>query len=75
MSQAFVRESEGEWLHDVPPTIASLITYLTRENNGIRIYEKSNGYSETHKREVHVMSNGFSYAKDDDGRWYIADEY
>jgi hypothetical protein len=42
MSQAFVRESEGEWLHDIQPTLSALINYLTRENNGIRVYEKKN---------------------------------
>jgi len=75
MSQAFVRESDGEWLHDVPPTLTALIAYLTRENNGVRVYEKNSGYSDKHKREIHTMSNGFSYAKDDEGRWYIADEH
>lgn len=74
MSQAFVRESEGEWLHDVAPTLTALIAYLTRENNGIRVYEKSKGFSQQHQREIFTMSNGLSYAKDDDGRWYIADE-
>ena len=73
MSQAFVRESEGEWLHDVPPTLSALINYLTRENNGVRVYEKSNSYSSKHVREVHLMSNGFTYAKDDNGKWYIAE--
>ena len=73
MSQAFVKESEGEWLHDVPPTLSALLLYLTRENNGIRVYEKSNSYSEKHKREIHLMSNSFAYAKDDQGKWYIAD--
>jgi hypothetical protein len=73
MSQAFVKESEGEWLHDVPPALSALILYLTRENNGIRVYEKSNSYSEKHKRKVHLMSNGLAYAKDDQGKWFIAD--
>lgn len=73
MSQAFVKESEGEWLHDVPPTLAALIAYLTRENNGIRVYEKSNRYHEKQGRTVHLMSNGFGYAKDDAGKWYIAE--
>ena len=73
MSQAFVKESDGEWLHDVPPTLYALIVYLTRENNGIRVYEKSSSYSEKHKREVHLMSNGFTYSKDDKGQWYIAE--
>ena len=73
MSQAFVKESEGEWLHDVPPTLSALIVYLTRENNGVRVYEKGGSYSEKHKREVHLMSNGFTYAKDDQGKWYIVE--
>lgn len=73
MSQAFVKESEGEWLHDVPPTLSALILYLTRENNGVRVYEKRNFYSEKHRRELHEMSNGFSYAKDDNGVWFIAE--
>ena len=73
MSQAFVRESEGEWLHDVPPTLSALINFLTRENNGVRVYEKSKSYSAKHGRDVHVMSNGFTYAKDDSGKWYIAE--
>ena len=31
MSQAFVKESEEQWLHEVPPTLNALIVYLTRE--------------------------------------------
>ena len=72
MSQAFVKESDGEWLHDVPPTITALIQYLTRENNGIRVYEKSNHYDKKLGLEIHVMSNGFGYAKDENGKWFIA---
>ena len=73
MSQAFVKESDGEWLHDVSPSLSALILYLTRENNGIRVYEKSIYYSQKHKREIHVMSNGLGYAKDDDNKWFVAD--
>ena len=40
MSQAFVKEEDGQWLHDVPPTMNALINYLTRENNGVRVYEQ-----------------------------------
>ena len=47
MSQAFVRESEEQWLHDVAPTVTALIIYLTRENNGVRVYEKSKYFSKT----------------------------
>ena len=44
MSQAFVRESDDQWLDDVPPTLNALVNFLTRENNGIRVYEKKQPY-------------------------------
>ena len=40
MSQAFVKESEEQWLHEIDPTLTALVNYLTKENNGIRVYEK-----------------------------------
>ena len=70
MSQAFVRESEEQWLHEVAPTINALIVYLTRENNGIRVYEQRS-FMNKEGVEVHSMSNGLNYAKDEDGKWYI----
>lgn len=73
MSQAFVKEGEGEWLHDIPPTLHALIQYLTRENNGIRVYEKSTQFSKELGKELHTMSNGFTYAKDAAGTWYIVE--
>ena len=69
MSQAFVRESDDQWLDDVPPTLNALINFLTRENNGIRVYEKSSRIEEG--REVHYMSNGLTYAKNERGTWQI----
>ncbi len=71
MSQAFVRDSDEQWLHDVAPTINALIIYLTRENNGVRVYEKRSFLSPKHNREVHEMSNGLSYVKDDHGQWFV----
>ena len=71
MSGAFVKEEEGQWLHDVPPTVNALINYLSRENNGIRVYELKRAYNDKEGREVYAMSNGLSYAIDDGGRWYI----
>jgi hypothetical protein len=71
MSQAFVKESDEQWLHDVAPTLNALIVYLTRENNGIRVYEKKTVVNAAGK-EVHTMSNGLSYAIDKDGKWYVA---
>jgi hypothetical protein len=71
MSQAFVRESDEQWLHDVAPTLNALIVYLTRENNGVRVYEQRTYTDEKTKNLVHVMSNGLSYCKDERGTWYI----
>jgi hypothetical protein len=42
MSGAFVRESDDQWLHDIQPTLHALVVYLTRENNGVRVYEQKN---------------------------------
>jgi hypothetical protein len=69
MSQAFVRESDDQWLDEVPPTVQALIAFLTRENNGIRVYEKGTRFDKD--REIHVMSNGMSYAKDPSGKWEL----
>ncbi|MFL5731216.1 MAG: hypothetical protein ACJ75J_17135 [Cytophagaceae bacterium] len=71
MSHAFIRESEGQWLNEIGPGMNSLISYLTRDNNGVRIYEKKCSYDEKEGREVHLMSNGLSYALDDQSKWYI----
>ncbi|MDP9041008.1 MAG: hypothetical protein M3N30_03440 [Bacteroidota bacterium] len=57
MSQAFVKESDEMLLQDVFPSITALIMYLTRENNGIRVYEKKRVKDSENNREVHVMSN------------------
>ena len=69
MSQAFVRESDDQWLDEIFPTVNALINFLTRENNGIRVYEQRNYVD--NGREIHVMSNGLSYAKDQKGRWQV----
>lgn len=71
MSQAFVRENDEMMLQDVPPSPTALAIYLTRENNGIRVYEKHLVKDSEHNREVHVMSNGLSYAKDENSKWYV----
>ncbi len=69
MSQAFVKEEDDQWLHEVPPTLTALIHFLTRENNGIRVTEITihmhNG------TEIHEMSNGLQYQKDSDGKWQV----
>ncbi len=69
MSQAFVREQDGQWLQDVPGTLQALINYLTSENNGIRVYNKKLTFE--NGRDAYEMSNGLKYAKDALGKWEI----
>ena len=71
MSQAFVKESEEQWLLEVGPTLQALIVYLSRENNNIRVYEKRNFINEKDNNELHEMSNGLTYGKDAAGKWYV----
>jgi hypothetical protein len=44
---------------------------LTRENNGIRVYEQKNYLDAKTGKEIHVMSNGLSYSTDKDSKWYV----
>ena len=71
MSQAFVKENDEMLLQEVSPSITALVVHLTRENNGIRVYEKHLVKDPENNREVHVMSNGLSYAKDENSKWYV----
>lgn len=71
MSQAFMREKEEEWLGNVDPTPQALARYLTRENNGVPVYELKHTFSKEKGREIYEMSNGMSYALDMDKRWYM----
>jgi hypothetical protein len=71
MSSAFVKESEEQWLHDIPPTMNALINYLTRENNGIRVTLKAQRADPKSGKAVYDMSNGLSYTVDNDNRWMV----
>ncbi|MBS1617959.1 MAG: hypothetical protein JST76_05550 [Bacteroidetes bacterium] len=71
MSRGFTREYEDQWLHEIPPTMSALIQYLTRENNGIPVYERRTYTDPTSGREVHEMSNSLSYAVDEKNQWYM----
>lgn len=70
MSQAFVKEDEPQWLHEIPPTLNALVNYLTRENNGIRVYELKTGLTKKGKT-LHYMSNGLNYFVNEDSQWTI----
>ena len=73
MSQAFVREGDDQWLSDVGPSVRALSYFLTRENNGIEVYEIRT-FIDPAGDEVYVMSNGLSYKKDPEGKWQIAED-
>ena len=73
MSRAFMKEGDDQWLSDVAPTMGALLVFLTMENNGIRVVEEKVTI-DGRGREVHHMSNGLNYVKDDDGRWSVASE-
>ena len=69
MSSAFVKENDDQWLEDISPTMNALIRFLTRENNGVRVYETGNHKAEDGS-EIFSMSNGLSYSKAS-GRWKV----
>ena len=71
MSQAFMREREEEWLSNVDANPSALRRYLTKENNGVAVYELKRYISPEIKKEVYEMSNGHTYALDFDKRWYM----
>ncbi len=73
MSSAFVKEDpeEQQWLHEVKVTVAALEAYLTKENYGVRVFEKTSFTDGVLQKRVHVMSNGLQYTKDEEGRWYV----
>jgi hypothetical protein len=70
MSQAFMREREEEWLGNIDPTLPALERYLTRDA-GYKVYEVKRHQHPELKKEVYEMSNGLTYALDDDKRWYV----
>jgi len=71
MSRAFTKESdEDPNLDEIQPTLNALIRYLTRENNGVPVYERKN-YVDSQDRTIHEMSNGYSYTIDACGKWSI----
>jgi hypothetical protein len=69
MSQAFVKDEDDQWLHEIQPTLNALVNYLARQNNGVRVYERSTEYSSKYNGTVHHMSNGLSYFHNADGKW------
>jgi hypothetical protein len=72
MSQAFVREGDHQDLQDIPPTFAALVSFLTNENGGVRVYEKRT-LKGTSGDIVHMMSNGLGYRVNEMGKWEVVE--
>ena len=70
MSQAFMREGDELSLSDVAPTLTALLLFLTKGNNGVRVYEKKTS-KDQNGRQIHTMSDGLSYARDANGKWEV----
>ncbi len=71
MSSAFVKEGEYQKLGDVSPSISALAFHLRQENGGQVIREMKSFYSEKCGRHVYEMSDGLTYALDDENKWTI----
>ena len=71
MSSAFVKEGEYQKLNEVEPELGALLFYLRRENGGTVIRESKSYFSERYGRDVYEMSDGLTYALNDEGKWYI----
>lgn len=69
MSQAFVKEGEEPMLNEVLPSVNGLIVYLTRQNNGIPVREIRQ--FEEDGILIYEMSNGLSYYKNDENQWQM----
>jgi hypothetical protein len=70
MSQAFMREGDDISLSEVAPSLHALILFLTRNNNGVRVYEKMVS-KDSRGRQIHNMSDGLSYGRDEKGKWEV----
>ena len=71
MSSAFVKEGEYQKLSDVGSSLSALSYYLRQENGGQAVRELKSFYSEKYGRHVFEMSDGLTYALDDESKWTI----
>ena len=71
MSSAFVKEGDSGQLKDIAPNLGALLFFLRQENGGTIIRDEKNYFSEKYGRDVYEMSDGLTYAIDDEDHWYI----
>jgi hypothetical protein len=68
MSRAFIKEGDDQWLSDIAPTLNALVHYLTRQNNGVKVYLKHES-ADANGRSRYEMSDGLTYRVDETGKW------
>ena len=71
MSSAFIKEGEYHKLSDVGSSLSALSFYLRQENGGQVIREMTSFYSEKCGRHIYEMSDGLTYALNDENKWTI----
>jgi hypothetical protein len=71
MSSAFVKEGEYQKLSDVDPSVSALSYYLRQEYGGQVIRETKSFYSQKCGRHVYEMSDGLTYALNDENKWAV----
>ena len=71
MSSAFVKEGDSEKLNEVKPTLYDLLSYLRRENGGVRVYEMKTRPHPRFDKEVYDMSDGLTYGLNNDDQWVV----
>lgn len=71
MSSAFLKEGESGQLKDVAPNFGALLFFLRMENGGTVTCDLKNYYSDKYGGDVYEMSDGLTYALNDEGRWAI----
>ena len=71
MNSAVVRESDEQKLNEVAPTLSALFIFLRHENGGMTVRETKSYYNQKHGRDAYEMSDGLTYAKSDESKWYV----
>ena len=65
------KERELNWLPHNPHSVNELVYYLTARNDNIMVYVKRVYINYKNNKKVYEMSNGLSYSKSAEGKWYI----
>lgn len=64
-------EKNEKCISQNPLTVLELIMFLTKKNDNVMVYVKKIYTDAKNGIKIYEMSNGFSYTKNEDGKWYI----